>query len=52
MQIDKTQIDALFHKVVKVLGYEVFNRMSPQQQNLLDRALDRILLRTSGTWKR
>jgi len=48
MQIDKTQYDALSQKAVKVLGHELVNQMSTQQANLLNRALDRILLRHKG----
>ena len=45
MQIDKTQHDALSHKAVKTLGKAVVDRMSDAQVGLLNRALDRLLLK-------
>ena len=48
MQIEQTQLDALSHKAVKVLGNQTINQMSDPQVNLLDRALGRLLERHQG----
>ena len=48
MQIDQTQLDAMSHRAVKVLGSSVIRQMSPPQINLLDRALGRVLERHQG----
>ena len=48
MQIDQTQLDAISHRAVKVLGSSVIRQMSPPQINLLNRALGRVLARHQG----
>lgn len=48
MQIDQTQLDAISHRAVKVLGSSVIRQMSKPQINLLNRALGRVLERHQG----
>ena len=48
MQIDQTQLDAISHRAVKVLGSSVIRQMSKPQINLLNRALGRVLARHQG----
>jgi hypothetical protein len=48
MQIDKTQLETLSEKAVRVLGHELVLKMSPPQQNLLNRALGRLLKEHNG----
>jgi len=43
MQIEKTQSESLSAKAVRVLGYDTVLKMSKPQQNLLNRALGRLL---------
>jgi hypothetical protein len=45
MSIEPTELEALSHKAVRVLGADTIFKMSRPQQNLLDRALGRILQR-------
>ena len=46
--IDQTQSESLSTKAVRVLGHEVVLKMSEPQQNLLNRALGRLLERHKG----
>lgn len=48
MQIDQTQYASLSDKAVKVLGHETVLKMSAPQQNLLNRALGRLLKEHNG----
>ena len=48
MEIERASPSALSLKAVKVLGPEVILKMSPAQQGLLNKELERTLLRKKG----
>jgi len=43
VSIHQTHLDTMLHKAVRALGYNVIDRMSDPQVNLLDRALARLV---------